>query len=253
VNTIVADSLDYIASKLEEATKSSPNKLNAAIQELLQEIAKEHSAVIFNGNNYSEDWHKEAGNAACQTSRPRSRPFRPSPARRSVSMFENTASSPSARSKRAGTSTSNSTADDPTSSPPRPRTREDEDLSGRHALPDRAGQQCGRRQAAGGEPLDCMFAFVSEQIKALRDAVVALQETREHHAHGLLAEARHYCTEVLPAMLEVRKAADALEGVVADDLWPLPTYEEYALHQVSHWRTEVTTPAAVLHHGGCFL
>jgi len=41
LNTIVADSLDYIASKLEKATKSSPNKLNAAIQELLQEIAKE--------------------------------------------------------------------------------------------------------------------------------------------------------------------------------------------------------------------
>jgi glutamine synthetase len=27
-------------------------------------------------------------------------------------------------------------------------------------------------------------------------------------------------------MLEVREAADALEGVVADDLWPLPTYQE---------------------------
>jgi len=31
---------------------------------------------------------------------------------------------------------------------------------------------------------------------------------------------------VLPAMVEVRKAADALEAIVADDLWPLPTYEE---------------------------
>jgi glutamine synthetase len=27
-------------------------------------------------------------------------------------------------------------------------------------------------------------------------------------------------------MLEVRIAADALEGIVADDLWPLPTYQE---------------------------
>ena len=33
-------------------------------------------------------------------------------------------------------------------------------------------------------------------------------------------------TSVLPAMLEVRRAVDALEGVVADDLWPLPTYQE---------------------------
>ena len=27
-------------------------------------------------------------------------------------------------------------------------------------------------------------------------------------------------------MAAVRAAADALEGIVADDLWPLPTYQE---------------------------
>jgi glutamine synthetase len=31
---------------------------------------------------------------------------------------------------------------------------------------------------------------------------------------------------VLPAMLKVREYADKLEGYVADDLWPLPTYQE---------------------------
>ena len=40
------------------------------------------------------------------------------------------------------------------------------------------------------------------------------------------AEARHQCDVVLPAMLAVREAVDQLEGVVADDLWPLPTYQE---------------------------
>ncbi len=33
-------------------------------------------------------------------------------------------------------------------------------------------------------------------------------------------------TEVLPKMLEVRIAVDALEERVADDLWPLPTFQE---------------------------
>ena len=32
--------------------------------------------------------------------------------------------------------------------------------------------------------------------------------------------------KVLPAMLEVRKAADALEPLVSDELWPLPKYRE---------------------------
>ena len=36
----------------------------------------------------------------------------------------------------------------------------------------------------------------------------------------------HFCEEVLPAMATVRKYADDLEGWVADDLWPLPTYQE---------------------------
>ena len=42
----------------------------------------------------------------------------------------------------------------------------------------------------------------------------------------MLDEAKHYCGKVVPAMLTVRKVADELEGIVADDLWPLPTYQE---------------------------
>ncbi|MES2572399.1 MAG: glutamine synthetase III, partial [Verrucomicrobiota bacterium] len=55
LNTIVTDSLDYIASKLEGA----PN-LNAAIQNVLKEIIDEHGSIIFNGNGYSAEWHAEA-------------------------------------------------------------------------------------------------------------------------------------------------------------------------------------------------
>ena len=60
LNTIVAESLDYIATELEKATGGDPAKLNAAVQKLLQEIIKEHKAVIFNGDNYTEEWHEEA-------------------------------------------------------------------------------------------------------------------------------------------------------------------------------------------------
>lgn len=30
----------------------------------------------------------------------------------------------------------------------------------------------------------------------------------------------------MPSMLAVREAVDKLESIVADDLWPLPTYQE---------------------------
>jgi glutamine synthetase len=39
-------------------------------------------------------------------------------------------------------------------------------------------------------------------------------------------EARHARDVLLPKMRAVRAAADAAEGMVADDLWPLPTYQE---------------------------
>src|SRR5262249_11984093 len=59
LNTIVAESLDYIATELEKATKGGKS-LNAAIQDLLPGIIKESKKVIFNGNNYAEEWHNEA-------------------------------------------------------------------------------------------------------------------------------------------------------------------------------------------------
>src|SRR5438309_282492 len=59
LNTIVAESLDFIATNLEKATKSGTD-LNKAIQDLLPGILKESKKVIFNGDNYAEEWHKEA-------------------------------------------------------------------------------------------------------------------------------------------------------------------------------------------------
>ncbi|HUE69611.1 MAG TPA: glutamine synthetase III, partial [Pirellulaceae bacterium] len=60
LNTIVAESLDYVATNLEKATKGDPKKLNEAVQSLVQEVYKEHKPVVFNGDGYSEAWHKEA-------------------------------------------------------------------------------------------------------------------------------------------------------------------------------------------------
>src|SRR4051812_5732712 len=59
LNTIVAESLDFIATQLEVATKSGKS-LNKAIQDLLPGVLKESKKVVFNGDNYSEDWHREA-------------------------------------------------------------------------------------------------------------------------------------------------------------------------------------------------
>ena len=55
LNTIAAEALDEIATRLEKAKDK-----NAEAAAIIKEIYKKHNRVIFNGNNYSEAWAKEA-------------------------------------------------------------------------------------------------------------------------------------------------------------------------------------------------
>lgn len=59
LNTIVANALDEICSELEAAKKSNKN-INKAVQKILQDIIKKHKRIVYNGDNYTEDWVKEA-------------------------------------------------------------------------------------------------------------------------------------------------------------------------------------------------
>ncbi len=59
LNVAMTESLDYVATKLEEAIKSK-GSLEAAVKELLPKIVKENKRIIFNGNGYSDEWRKEA-------------------------------------------------------------------------------------------------------------------------------------------------------------------------------------------------
>ena len=68
---------------------------------------------------------------------------------------------------------------------------------------------------------------LTQTISSFQEATAALDESLGHHGDGdPYAHAKHFRDEVLPAMNEVRKLGDKLEGMVADDLWPLPTYRE---------------------------
>src|SRR5262249_50984852 len=60
LNMAVTESLDYIATELEKAIKGG-KKLEAAVGELLPKVIRENKRIVFNGNNYSKEWEKEAG------------------------------------------------------------------------------------------------------------------------------------------------------------------------------------------------
>ena len=59
LNVAAAESLDYCATELEKSLKSG-KKLQAAVKDLLTKIIKENKQIIFNGNNYADEWQKDA-------------------------------------------------------------------------------------------------------------------------------------------------------------------------------------------------
>lgn len=59
MNTMLADSLDWIAEKLEAALSENSDK-TAAVFAVLKELMELHGNVIFGGDGYSAEWHKMA-------------------------------------------------------------------------------------------------------------------------------------------------------------------------------------------------
>ncbi len=59
LNTIVSEALDDICTSLEAGIKKG-EKLNDVLQQILQNIIKKHKRILFNGDNYTDDWKKEA-------------------------------------------------------------------------------------------------------------------------------------------------------------------------------------------------
>ncbi len=59
MNTMLADSLNWVADQMESAMKGGAD-VNAAMQQVLKAVMDNHGAVIFNGDGYSDAWHKEA-------------------------------------------------------------------------------------------------------------------------------------------------------------------------------------------------
>ena len=88
-------------------------------------------------------------------------------------------------------------------------------------------QNVAALKEAGVEPSTVALEAVSAPLADLSAALATLKSAlSDHSAESALDEANHAQKSLLPAMEAVRTAADTLESVVADDLWPLPTYQE---------------------------
>jgi glutamine synthetase len=224
LNTIMAESLDYIASRLEKAPKG---KFNDAVEDVLTEIAKEHSAVIFNGNGYSEEWHKEAAKRGLANLKTSVDAVPVLAAKSTVAAYEAygilTKRELEARRDIAFEQYVKAIAVEANIVTELVNTKY---LPTALRYQTELAQNAAALKAAGKKAGTALLDKVSGLIEELQEAMDKLAEIRGHHASGLEAEAAHMCHEVLPQLGVIRAAVDALEAVCPDESWPMPTYEE---------------------------
>ncbi len=228
MNTIVAESLDYVATELEKATGGDAAKLPGAVQNVLRDIFEKHGAVVFNGDGYSEAWHREAEQRGLPNLKTTvdALPVMGQP--EIVELFVKYG----VLSKRELESRMDIYLEQYV------KTLNVEsklviEMGKTMLFPAAIRYQselavtCANLKAVGFTFDTDTLDKVTALVKLLQDNIAALEEAMQHHNGGsLLDEAKRYLHEIVPAMASVREVADALEGIVADDLWPLPTYQE---------------------------
>jgi glutamine synthetase len=87
-------------------------------------------------------------------------------------------------------------------------------------------ETCASLKSIGLDYEMAILGDVTEKMRSLKKAISELEILLDADSKEPLEKAQYMRDKVIPAMRKVRACADVLEDIVADDLWPLPTYQE---------------------------
>jgi glutamine synthetase len=219
LNTIVAESIDELADKLKSALKASGATLEKAVAKVVKESWTANKQVVFGGDNYSEEWHKEAEKRGLTNLRttPDALPWLVD--KQTVAAFK--------KYKVLSKRELDSRLEVFTEQYAVNINIEAETAAqiARTMLLPAAVRHLNELRATGLEELT---AEVEPLVKELHYALVKLEDAnlKDNQPDGAMRWAKYMRDTVIPAMDDVREVADRLEKIVADDLWPLPKYSE---------------------------
>jgi glutamine synthetase len=219
LNTIVAEAVDYLAEELEDALEGGA-ELEEALRPILQRTYAANKQIVFGGDNYSEEWHAEAERRG----------------------LLNLRATPDALPYLITDDTQSAFSNYGVLSPRELESRYEVLLEqyvtklnieaetavaiARTMLVPASARYLAELIAA---QLPELASEIESLITTLTRSISTLESANleENHPDGdLLTEAKYMRDEVIPAMAATREAADRLEKMVADDLWPLPKYSE---------------------------
>ena len=226
LNTIVAEELSQFADELEKAPD-----FKKALNELIRRTISEHKRIIFNGNNYSDEWVSEAERRGLLNLKSSAEALPYLVSEKNIALFtkHNIFTETEVRSR----------CDimlDNYSKMISIEAHTMIDMAQKEILPASikyAGQLCETAAAkrALSENIACsaeielaqkisaLTGALSDEIQALDKALLTLKE-----AQDVQEEALSCYRTVIPAMLNLRCTADQLETLVAEEYWPFPTY-----------------------------
>jgi glutamine synthetase len=227
INTIVSEALCQIADRLEKA-----DHFESELHKVMKELIKKHKRIIYNGNNYSEEWIKEAEKRGLPNLKTTVDAIPAIIAEKNIKLFQ-----------KHGVLT-----------PAEMFSRYEIQLEGYvktiriEAL---TMLEMIRRQILPAST--AYIKNVADTVKSLRDAKVDCSSLKDHldelvaltsglrknserldklieeydiNPSDYLEHAKLYRDNVIPLMDDLRKDADMLETIVDASLWPFPTYDE---------------------------
>jgi len=231
LNTIVAESLDALATALEADLGKNPTeaKMQSAVRSTLQKTIKQHKRVLFDGDGYTKEWHEEAARRGLPNHRESVAALSEMASRKNVELFKKyrVLSKVEVESREhiflekyvkqvlieADTAVS---------------------LARTMVLPaairhqTELAESVSATESADVDSTDARAALeeFAGLTTELRRAIAALEKVTAAHGADVHKHAAQIRDEVRPAMAETRRVADELETRIPRDLWPLPTYRE---------------------------
>jgi glutamine synthetase len=227
MNTIFAESIDYVATELENATGGDSSKLNTAVQDVIKKIMDDHGSIIFNGDNYTDAWQEEAAKRGLPNLKttPEALPVLIEDDVLELFSKYSVLSKDEMKSRyetyleqyilKVGVEAKTAAKMANTIIYPA-AVRYQTELA----------DSCLKMKDIGVDCDDSVLIETAGLIKDLKAGIKELEYLMAHEEDDPLSEAKACCEKILPTMLTIREAADKLEGVVADALWTLPTYPE---------------------------
>ncbi len=228
MNTILADSLDWIAGELEEALASGLPKAEAVVK-VLQKLMNLHDKVIFGGDGYSEAWHRMAVEERGLRNIPNTAEallaFKDPDV---IKLFESMAVlTPKELQSRFEVYSEQYILSLEVEAKLVANMAKTTIAPAALSYLSKLSSTTAELSSQGVTLDSTLTASIAENLNQMLASVSKLEEALEKEEFSSVDEHMEFmATEVIGLMTLIRGYADKLETLVADELWPLPKYSE---------------------------